>query len=279
MGANLGQGSLGYTPGKQPATPATVTGANNGLSLDGTDVQLGQDVGAVGDPAALLNDREIPLSGFFIDLRGTTIRTLIDDANSVFLIQDGVGNDRFLIDNVSDIVRLGDLDSTNNALQLNIDDAGLFAEIGLGLQTSPALYLDFAGQEYTLGDYFGTGNGNGIDIRDVTGFQRVNIGDIGFANNRNLFTVDDLLRRYQMKQGNQQLVFNADITNSLYELGDIAGIVNGTFLSIDDATGVFSLKNSTNNSSIKINGIAGFTGTVSPVNSITVVGGIVTAVS
>jgi hypothetical protein len=38
--------------------------ANNGLSLLNSNVQLGQTVGAVGSPAALLEHREIPTNGF-----------------------------------------------------------------------------------------------------------------------------------------------------------------------------------------------------------------------
>lgn len=45
-------------------TPATVTAANEGLSLSGTTVQLGQAVGAVGSPATITADREIPFDLF-----------------------------------------------------------------------------------------------------------------------------------------------------------------------------------------------------------------------
>jgi hypothetical protein len=45
--------------------------ANNGLSKTVDSIQLGQSVGAVGDPAALHNDREIPLNGYRIGLSGT----------------------------------------------------------------------------------------------------------------------------------------------------------------------------------------------------------------
>lgn len=48
-----------------------VTGANNGLSITGKYVQLGQTVGTAGNPAVLLNNREIPLGGFNIALTGT----------------------------------------------------------------------------------------------------------------------------------------------------------------------------------------------------------------
>ncbi|WP_165760363.1 hypothetical protein [Niastella populi] len=45
--------------------------ANNGLSIDGRNVQLGQSVGAGGNPAAFLDNREIPLNGFNLSLSGT----------------------------------------------------------------------------------------------------------------------------------------------------------------------------------------------------------------
>jgi hypothetical protein len=44
---------------------------NNGLSKDGDTIQFGQDVGAVGDPAALNNSRQIPLNGFNVAFTGT----------------------------------------------------------------------------------------------------------------------------------------------------------------------------------------------------------------
>jgi hypothetical protein len=44
--------------------------ANNGLSVAGKAVQLGQDVGQTGGPAALLVDREIPTAGFNLSLSG-----------------------------------------------------------------------------------------------------------------------------------------------------------------------------------------------------------------
>lgn len=44
----------------------TLTGALNGTSITGTNVVLGQDVGAVGNPAALTSNREIPMGAFTI---------------------------------------------------------------------------------------------------------------------------------------------------------------------------------------------------------------------
>lgn len=54
---------------------------------------------------------------------------------------------------------------------------------------------------------------------------------------------------------------------------------NGLELSFDDANGLFNFFNTANTAALTINGVPGFTGTVTPVNSITVDGGIVTAVT
>lgn len=60
--------------------PATVTGANNGLSLNGTNVVLGGDVGAGSD---LLNNREIYTNGnlltFLFDNGGASDRLDINE--------------------------------------------------------------------------------------------------------------------------------------------------------------------------------------------------------
>jgi hypothetical protein len=65
-----GQGSITFSepPGAGGGGGSgTVNAANNGLSLSSsTTVVLGQDVGAVGDPAALLSERVIPLAGYGI---------------------------------------------------------------------------------------------------------------------------------------------------------------------------------------------------------------------
>jgi hypothetical protein len=46
-----------------------VSGAHNGLSVDaGGFIVLGQDVGAVGSPAVLLDNREIPMNDFYLNL-------------------------------------------------------------------------------------------------------------------------------------------------------------------------------------------------------------------
>ena len=62
---NAQQGSVSY--GAPPnAGGLSLVSADNGLTVDitGTIVQLGQPVGAIGNPGALLHNSEIPLAGF-----------------------------------------------------------------------------------------------------------------------------------------------------------------------------------------------------------------------
>lgn len=46
-----------------PAAPGTLIGADDGLSVTANKARFGQPVGAAGDPAALLEDRETPDAG------------------------------------------------------------------------------------------------------------------------------------------------------------------------------------------------------------------------
>jgi len=67
-----GAGTTGqYIRGDGSLSSLPVQGAVNGASLSGTNVVLGQDVGAVGSPAALTSNREIPLAGKTLELTGS----------------------------------------------------------------------------------------------------------------------------------------------------------------------------------------------------------------
>jgi hypothetical protein len=55
--------------GNDTLTIRGITTANNGLSVMGRDVQLGQPVGAVGGPATLQSNREMPMDGYNITFK------------------------------------------------------------------------------------------------------------------------------------------------------------------------------------------------------------------
>jgi hypothetical protein len=60
-----------YTPvSSTPGAPPTVTGANNGLSMNGTIVTLGEPSSGHGHPGELLYDTDIPLNDFILSFSG-----------------------------------------------------------------------------------------------------------------------------------------------------------------------------------------------------------------
>lgn len=61
----FGAGSVFFV-GNTFFTSGAITGANNGLTDTGIIVQLGQPVGALGNPGKLLHNSELPLNGFSI---------------------------------------------------------------------------------------------------------------------------------------------------------------------------------------------------------------------
>jgi hypothetical protein len=68
-----GQGNITYgtTGGGTGGGSGTFDGADDGLSQNaGNLVQLGQAIGAALDPAKLLDDREIPMEGFYLRMNG-----------------------------------------------------------------------------------------------------------------------------------------------------------------------------------------------------------------
>lgn len=67
-----------FTPA---APPATVTGANNGVSLSGTNVVLGNSVGGLS--AQLLSNREIETNAFSITFKNTGTLNTVITANQI----------------------------------------------------------------------------------------------------------------------------------------------------------------------------------------------------
>jgi hypothetical protein len=98
---------------QQSGSPFTAGSARNGLSVDATGrIVLGQDVGAVGNPAVLLNNREVPMNG------------------NTFRFSDA-GNRQFFIDPVTNIYTLGNFDLGINSLFIG-PGLGLFFQDQLG---------------------------------------------------------------------------------------------------------------------------------------------------
>ena len=69
--------------------------ANDGLSAAGTTVKLGQTVGQGGNPAILLEPREIPMAGFALTFPGTNGTLGINGTGLLDLTQDLTGSQGF----------------------------------------------------------------------------------------------------------------------------------------------------------------------------------------
>jgi hypothetical protein len=220
------------------------------------------------------------------------------------------------IDGSNGIITEGDIFAGGNQTLFTIDDGNQTAEIGISSGVAPALWLDFANQDYAIGDFFGAGNNTNIEIDDnnqeiisTAGNGKFRINNGGFADfifsgagskkflfadpvnntyqygdingklNSTYFEIKDAVKRINMFIGTKS-VFNFDQINGSYTMGDLGSAGNGMLLQIGDgATGTIDVHNTALNAMFVINGVNGFTGTVTPVNSITVNGGIVTNVT
>lgn len=108
--------------------------------------------------------------------------------------------------------------------------------------------------------------------------NRYSLGDIGIANNGSQILIDDTSRIFAFFDSVGQSIV-AGGANFQVDIGDIDNNINKLQLSVEPHLNQVRIDNITNTAGILINGVAGFTGTVTPVNSITVDAGIVTNVT
>jgi hypothetical protein len=299
--------------------PFSLSAADNGLSVDvGTGhIVLGNDVG--GAAAQLLNAREIDFNNFsiqFIDsaaigLPGTTVIAngylqvtkdfpssngffgsatdtsgdfqinsdisipgstpprlalatqipadliYLQNAASGFEVADTTGLNRLLrLDKNAGLYFFGDIDSIGNGTQIMIFDGANTVNIGSGGLN----FFEADPQVIRTGDLSQSFGGMILEIDSAIGNQRIR------------FLGNDPVAGAQTWQQIEQLLRTVSI-------GDVDNSLNGNKLIVDDTNNVISFTNSATNVGININGVAGFTGTVTPVNTITVNNGIVTAVA
>jgi hypothetical protein len=231
-----------------PGPPFALNSADNGLSVDPVtgEIVLGQTVGAIGDPAQLLSNREIPLQAFDFALGSFGNRRLLIDQFGLFGQDwlgdvDGAGIFGFAVhvDNNNGIINLGDYNGTFTGTSFFIDDSGRTFQM-----------FD------NRGSYFFIGNSSlGVFPADYQ------LGDIDDVDNGMSIKIDNRAATARIR------------------LGNIGAVNNGNVLTIDDVSSIFGITNSALNAIVNINGVNGFTGTVTPVVSITVDGGIVTNVT
>lgn len=284
---SLGTGNVTVNQ-RRESTAGLLTGANNGLSLSGTDVQLG---------GILLQDTDIEQANFQINFLNGGLQILtLDPAGGLYRLGDlgGSGNQTNLT--IDDFLQTASINGSGGS-QLTIDNAnGLYAFGDLGpILNGMRLSIDDAGRTVALGALGGINNGNNINIDDLLqvmnyqnnggtylrcdpGNNNYTIGDITGTNNNTYLIIDDAADFTRISRGLADLLL-LDVANTIYQIGDISSMLNGSKITIEDTGSIITLDNATNTVGININGVAGFTGTVTPVTSITVNNGIVTAVT
>lgn len=194
--------------------PGVVANANNGTSLDtatSTIVQLGQDVGAVGNPATLLSNRDIPFD--------SKVLNFLFAANKPFAQFDG-----------SSTIYLGDVNGNINTglaffISPTLEQSNIYDNNGT--------YLDIAPGGYGFGDLNGA-YGTGA-LRIQSGIDFIELGDIlGGAGDMTL-VLDNLLGAEQLRVHKGGFNYLAmDFPSATYKFGDISSTLNGNALSIDD---------------------------------------------
>lgn len=227
---SFGQSSFNFTNNVNPNS-VPVLALDNGLHLDGSTGKLG---------GSLIENTEIDTIGF------------------QFAINSPFNSDyAFVVDEPSGLIYLGNYSGPFAAKpKLIIDNFGLTMNIGFD---TPPFNSEFSFDGNT-GDLTGTANGS-LNLTGTTvarlltggsgGFQAfgnfATMGDVGGANNKTAFQVDDTSKIFTMVSGavTPKDFFAIDATNFTAKFGDISGASLGGVLNIDIANTNFSFKNAT----------------------------------
>lgn len=198
---NKGAGNVTRINKVEPPVAATVTAARNGLTLVGTNVELG---GA--NP--LIHATAIELGAFSL--------TATRAGNGVFLLNPGAR--RYAI---------GELTAANQTF-FDVDDTNqtIFANHSSGKY----LYLDMGIRIFTLGDHDSTGNDTKFVVKDTSQAASMEAGL-----SPSLLTLtgtpgsESLILNIAASP-----YFSVDLNTNLFMFGDLGGIVNQTNLVLAD---------------------------------------------
>lgn len=217
--------------------PFPLNSAENGLSVDPITkrIVLGNDVGAVGDPAQLLSNREMKLQGFYLDYIGNAIEQFFDDASGVFqLYRNPAGVLAFNVNATGKIYQLGenyriDIAQAGETIKLR-SNAEPFLNI-LGAAAARSIVLGIGSPELFLNDL--GANKQAFLISDVTVPNSIKLG-LEKTSNLAYFRVqnDDF--------------FRIDVGVGLFQIGDINSTVNGSIFNIDDTNQKLEFLNNAN---------------------------------
>lgn len=206
---NRGFGNMGRSSRDEAGGGGGVTGAQNGLSLVGTDVELG---------GPLLHLTEIDLDSFpFFFKQG---------ANELFNLQ----SDGSLV--------YGDVSGAGSAARVRLDTVGEDFNFTSGGNTY--LGADVVNGLYRLGDIDGVTNGMAMRINDA--FSVIHMGAIGgFPGNNTFLELNDGTP-FMGVTSNFRRYLNVDISSNIYSIGDLDGGLNNTFFEINDTNQAAAIK-------------------------------------
>lgn len=170
------------------------------------------------------------------------------------------GDNKILTANPAGLFEFGDLSNVTNGSKISIDDTTGLVILQTLVNASPAKKVFSANGStgiYAMGDVDTAAGGTAIRLNDA--------GAVEVTTMVNAVPGIDVLI--------------LDGLNDRYSIGDSVSAGSGTLATLDGAAKQFQINNITNDMSVLIRGVLGFTGTVTPVTSITVLGGIVTSVT
>lgn len=261
--------------------PFPATSAYNGLSVDSTGkIVLGNDENDPAQPAVLVSNREIPC----IDVLGNFFNVAFRGSDDGFLNFTGAS-----IDPVNCRVNtVGSSAGLGVSPKFHLTDwtaFGVFDQAELILFNQIIRLRHQAGLQYNftidqIANTISFGSNAGLMFQGVQtpGGGQYTIGDATNGFNQTKILINDLALEIEASSQNGRMMQLSNAA-STYTIGDIDQLLNGTILSVDDINGDVRIENTAMNAGVVINGVNGFTGTVTPVTSITVDGGIVTNVT
>lgn len=307
---NFGQSNISFQS-NAIAAPIVPGSARNGLSLDGSGkIVWGNDVGAPGSPAQLLNSREVDFAGNDFAFIGNNINALFSDGAGGILLEYGSllsldigaaaparismatigGASGFFADHGSQESTIGDLAEDVTGLQMLVGGGSGSARVftKLGATTHNFLNLVSSSFFFGLGDLSTAQNGTKLEIDDT--LQTVNIGQgvtalglqCDFANrifsfgdlfsvgNTSNITIADIQRRITATTQGADLLA-LDLQSDTYGIGDVAGAgATGIGLFLDGPLNFAMFDNIAHNLRLGINGSVGASGNFTTVDLKTV---------
>lgn len=229
-----------------------VTGANNGLRLQGTEVYLGGTLleNTIVESAGfllILGDFANAANGTFISIRDVSQSvTLVADA--ITNIEDTLGNQYLSVDITNNSYAFGDIDGVTNGMAVEVLNSGSVVRMGeLGAAGGNASVFQVDDANKLLN--YNTGGFNYLSFDATNGLFQM--GDLDSAGNLCRIAINDGLDRiesftndYRIYQtlGGNKLMLALDGTNNYYQMGDINAAANSTFLTIDDFQKIFSVQ-------------------------------------